>query len=115
MAKSPHHLRARWALVDLLRRDPSTAGGNAALTHLYTLLKDAPRNVVVCLALARELLERGELRPAVAPRAPAASRHEQLPLPRPRYPGPFQPSHSDGVCSHTRFVTPEPFRDRMRP
>jgi Flp pilus assembly protein TadD len=64
---NPDHLRARWALVDVLRRDPSAAAGDAVLGHLETLVERAPENVVVRLALARGLLEQGRL--------PQASEH----------------------------------------
>lgn len=60
VAKNPEHLRARWALLDVVRRGHAATGGDTALTHLNRLLELAPQNVVVRLALARELLERGE-------------------------------------------------------
>ena len=62
--KNPDHLRTRWALVELLKRDPHPGAAGAALTHLNTVLEHVPRNVVIRLALARQLVERGELHSA---------------------------------------------------
>ena len=58
--KNPDHRRARWALVELLRRDRRPESRDTALTHLQILLDQVPQNVIVRLALARQLLERGE-------------------------------------------------------
>lgn len=52
------HLRVRWSLVEVLRRDPSDAAGEALLAHLQAICARAPENVVARLALARQLLQR---------------------------------------------------------
>ena len=62
--KNPDQVRARWALVEVLKRSRSDAAAETLLTHLDTLLEYAPANVVVRLALARHLLEQGELEQA---------------------------------------------------
>ena len=59
----PEHVRARWALVEVLRRhDPeATDAADAMVAHLETLLHNAPGNVVVRLLLTRRLLAGGDL------------------------------------------------------
>lgn len=62
--KNPNHLRSRWELMEILKRTPPEAVGEDLLLHLGDLLERLPRNVVLRLSFARNLLARGQLEAA---------------------------------------------------